>query len=119
MNRTALAVLTVLLGIFGVVAVRVLLKPHSASSRGPHKVTLSWNAAISANPEALRYNVFRSSDNGRTFTQIATKVSGTKYEDLGVEAGATYLYQVSTVDPQNNKESVRTPPVSVTVPGNP
>ena len=115
MNRAALAVLAILVGLFGVVAVRVLLKPQSSWSQVPHKISLSWTApASTANPQQLRYNVYRSADNGQSYTQIATKISGTAFDDVNVEIGKTYFYQVSTVDPLG-RESARTPAASATV----
>ena len=116
MNRSALAVLATLVALFGIVAIRVLLKTAVPTGPAAHRVTLSWHAPASAsNPDLLRYNVYRSSDNGQSYRQIAPTISGTTYEDDRVEAGKTYLYKVSTVD-SRGRESLQTPPVAATIP---
>jgi fibronectin type 3 domain-containing protein len=116
MDRRVLAVLGILVAIFGIVAGSVLLGSRGQSSPVVHKVTLSWRAPASEpNRNALRYKVYRSEDSGQSYQPIAKSIVGTTYEDPDVVAGKNYLYQVTTVNPQG-LESVRTPPVSVTVP---
>ena len=75
-------------------------------------MSLSWTASNS--PNIIAYNVYRGNASSGPFTKVAN-VSGTSFTDTGVQAGATYYYEVTAVD-NANVESAPTSPVSATVP---
>jgi fibronectin type 3 domain-containing protein len=54
------------------------------------KVTLTW----SASPQAVTYNVYRSTVSGQQGTVIGT-VAVTTYVDAAIAAGNTYYYSVT------------------------
>ncbi|HWY31852.1 MAG TPA: hypothetical protein VNX46_13920, partial [Candidatus Acidoferrum sp.] len=70
-------------------------------------VSLSWNSSLGA----TSYNVKRSTSSGGEVT--ITNVSGTSYTDAGLTNGATYYYDVSTVNASG--ESANSSEVNVTL----
>ncbi|WP_281883148.1 fibronectin type III domain-containing protein [Paenibacillus sp. YYML68] len=58
------------------------------------KVDLAWTES----PNALAYNVKRSTTAGGPYTVIASNVTGTTYSDTAVSNGTTYYYVVSAVN---------------------
>lgn len=81
-----------------------------------HYVSLSWTASTTS---GVTYNVFRSSSTGGPYTllttTVATRVSGTTFNDTSVTPGLKYYYVVTAVDGSGN-QSVNSNEASVTVP---
>ena len=75
-----------------------------------HKVTLRWNKA----PHAKSYIVYRRPDRVATYLKLGT-TAGPSYEDLAVEGGQRYCYQVTTVE-SHGRESVPSAEMCVNVP---
>ena len=77
-----------------------------------HKVTLNWQASVSA---VIGYFVYRgTSVNG--LVRLSSSVDpSTSYMDTGVPGGQTYYYAVTAVD-SSNVESTQSSPISVIVP---
>jgi fibronectin type 3 domain-containing protein len=86
-----------------------------AVAAGPgHHVTLTWQAPAQGSA-ALRYNVYRSADSGRSFSQIATRITDTSFVDASVDSGRSYRYFVTSVDQAGN-ESVQSEPSNIKIP---
>jgi fibronectin type 3 domain-containing protein len=72
----------------------------SVSSATSDSITFSWEAAA----EAMGYFVYRSTSSDGVYTKITTSaVTTTSYTNIGLSAGTTYYYKVSTVN--NDRES--------------
>ncbi len=61
-------------------------------------VNLSWNS----NPEAAKYNVYRSVVQGGGYVKVST-TTGTTYTDSSVKNGTTYYYIVRGLDALGNE----------------
>ena len=82
----------------------------------PHSVTLLWHApAQSVDPQAVRYNLYRSTSPGGPYTPVASGVQSLTYKDELVNAGVTYYYVVRSVD-LSGRESGYSEEVKVTIP---
>jgi|GEM_PF-411579 len=84
------------------------------ASAGNMQVALSWTASIGASS----YNVKRSTNNGATYSIIAT-VTGPSYPDTGLLNGTNYYYVVSATNSAGespNSIPVSAQPVSTTPP---
>jgi fibronectin type 3 domain-containing protein len=104
-----------LIALATVVSAALLIAPSRASDT-KHSVTLSWQATADAQSSAaVTYNIYRSADDGHTYTRIATKVSGTKYVDERVEGGKSYRYSITSVDAKG-RESTRSQSIDAKVP---
>ena len=55
-----------------------------------NKVHITWNSVSGA----TRYEVYRASSSGGSYSQIASNVTGTSYDDTSVTAGQHYWYKV-------------------------
>lgn len=75
----------------------------------PHSVTISWTASPSA---VQGYYVYRVSAPAAPVRLNVRVVEGTQYTDHTVEAGQTYNYYVTSVDPKGTESS---PSVNLTV----
>jgi len=65
----------------------------------PHQIHLTWAAPVSSSKPILGYNIYRSSDGGKTFSKRnSSPVVKPDYTDTGVKSGRTYLYVVRSVD---------------------
>ena len=72
-----------------------------------HSVSLTWTASNS--PSIAGYNVYRSTTNGGSYTQInSSLVATTSYTDTNVTAGQTYYYVTTAVDTSNNQSAYST-----------
>jgi hypothetical protein len=81
--------------------------------KNPHSVTINWNA--SASP-VQGYYVYRASPPGTAAKKINVRaVEGTQFTDDTVEAGQSYSYYVTAVDPKGT-ESSPSANIAVTVP---
>ena len=110
LRKRGVLVLGVLL--LGAVAVELYLSraPHS------HSVTLRWHApAGSVKPQAVSYNIYRSTSPGGPYTPVASGVQSPTYKDELVNTGVTYYYVVRSVD-QSGHESGYSEEVKVTIP---
>jgi hypothetical protein len=83
------------------------------TSTGPHTVSLTWTASISAN--VVGYQISRGTTSGGPYTLIGTVGNTTSYTDTTVVSGQTYYYVVAAVDSRNNV-SPYSSPVSAAVP---
>ena len=66
------------------------LRSAKADSAG---ITVSWDTAANA----VTYNVYRTTDAGSSWTQVASSVKGTSYKDTTVKKGVKYGYKVRGV----------------------
>jgi hypothetical protein len=105
----------------GLLAALLILAAGSAGYRlsqksARHTVTLQWQAPSTAQGSPpLRYNIYRSDDDGQSYPCIARRTEGTTYLDVSVKSGKTYSYVVTALD-EKGRESVRSEPIKVTVP---
>jgi fibronectin type 3 domain-containing protein len=76
------------------------------------QIDLTWTAAIGT---VDGYRVERSTNNGTTWTQVATGLTLTSYSDTGLTAGATYWYRVFAYNAQG--DSLASNVASATTPG--
>lgn len=63
------------------------------------KITLSWNPPQNTGGGAVAYNVYRD---GTLLN--AVPLTGTRYEDTGLQAGQSYTYTVKTVNPMGESK---------------
>jgi hypothetical protein len=80
-----------------------------------HAIDLTWDAPSTSPDPVAGYNVFRSIDNGTSFTKVNSSGAQTDYTDSDVQSGATYIYQVTSVD-ASGTESSPSNQISLTVP---
>ena len=66
------------------------MRSAKADSAG---ITVSWDTAANA----VTYNVYRTTDAGSSWTQVASSVKGTSYKDTTVKKGVKYGYKVRGV----------------------
>ena len=66
------------------------MRSAKADSAG---ITVSWDTAANA----VTYNVYRTTDAGSSWTQVASSVKGTSYKDTTVQKGVKYGYKVRGV----------------------
>ena len=66
------------------------MRSAKADSAG---ITVSWDTAANA----VTYNVYRTTDAGSSWTQVASSVKGSSYKDTTVQKGTTYAYTVRGV----------------------
>jgi fibronectin type 3 domain-containing protein len=63
-----------------------------------YEVQLSWTAPASSADPVVSYNVYRSTGGGSYQKVNAAVNTPTTYTDTTVQSGATYNYQVTSVD---------------------
>ena len=81
-----------------------------------HEIDLTWDAPSSSADPVAGYNVYRSTDGGGTFSKVNSSPDGqVDYTDTAVQSGATYVYEVKSVD-ANGVESGASNQISLTVP---
>ncbi len=88
----------------------------SASGSGSHQVTLIWDAPNSSSDPVVGYDIYRATGGSSTY-QFLNSLTGTQttYIDTNVQANATYVYYVTSVD----SSSVQSPSsnlVTATIP---
>ncbi len=66
----------------------------SATAVSSSQINLSWSAASGA----TSYNVKRSTTSGGPYTTVQTGVTGTSFNNTGLNASTTYYYVVSAVN---------------------
>jgi fibronectin type 3 domain-containing protein len=70
-----------------------------AKSRAQHKIHLQWNAPAQLSEAMTGYNIYRSSDGGKSFEKVnKSPVAKPEYDDRAVQRGVTYIYVVKSVD---------------------
>ncbi|MFW6210879.1 MAG: hypothetical protein ACOC4H_02035, partial [bacterium] len=73
---------------------------------GKKDVSLQWAAAQNGTYEVSRYNVFRSTDNGGTYTLLAETAAGVReYTDTETNWGMRYVYSVRAEDTGGNTDA--------------
>lgn len=92
--------------VFGISTVRlprpvvsVIAASHTDADvpRVRHSVTLSWNACAST---VIGYNVYRGGTSGGPYTRLNSSVDIlTTFTDSTAQAGGSYYYVVTSVDP--------------------
>ena len=79
----------------------------------PHSVTINWTASVTP---VQGYYVYRASPPGTTANKLNVRViEGTAFTDTTVDAGQSYSYYVTAVDPKGT-ESNPSANIAVTVP---
>jgi fibronectin type 3 domain-containing protein len=64
-----------------------------------YSISLNWDAPSGSTDPVAGYNVYRSTDGGASFTKLnASPDSQADYSDTTVQSGASYVYQVTSVD---------------------
>ena len=64
-----------------------------------HSISLNWDAPSGSTDPVAGYNVYRSTDGGASFTKLNTSPdTQADYSDTTVQSGASYVYQVTSVD---------------------
>ncbi|MBN1766242.1 MAG: hypothetical protein JW860_13360 [Sedimentisphaerales bacterium] len=72
-----------------------------AAMAGDGSVDLDWND--NSEPDLSHYNMYRSTTSGSGYSQIATDVSGSSYDDNTAANGTTYYYVVTAVDTEDSE----------------
>jgi Abnormal spindle-like microcephaly-assoc'd, ASPM-SPD-2-Hydin len=80
-----------------------------------HEVDLSWSAPTSSPDPVAGYNVYRSTGTGSFVLINSSPDSAAVYVDNTVVSGASYTYQITSVD-SSGVESVPSNQVAVTIP---
>jgi hypothetical protein len=81
-----------------------------------HEIDLAWNAPSSSADPVAGYNVYRSTNGGGSFTKLnPSPDSQVAYTDSAVQSGATYTYEIKSVD-ANGVESTPSNQITLTVP---
>lgn len=109
MKRLTVAIVTVAAA-FAVGSYFYPARSDQSQAPAPHKVTLRWNKA----PHAKSYIVYRRPERVATYLKLGTTVEPA-YEDLAVEAGQRYCYQITTVE-THGRESGPSVEMCVNVP---
>ena len=69
----------------------------------PHSVSLTWNPSTST---VAGYNLYRGTQSGGPYSRMnSTLLSGTSYDDSGVQSGRNYFYVSTAVDASNNESA--------------
>jgi fibronectin type 3 domain-containing protein len=101
MNQLRSHIFLTLLSFASIGTILAGCRKHSASApesqRKGHLVTIAWDAS----PSSVKgYNVYRATKSGGPYIRLAlTPASMTRYTDTAVEAGHSYFYVVTSVDP--------------------
>ena len=70
----------------------------SAGGSSSHQVTLSWDAPSSSSDPVVGYDIYRATS-GATYELLNSSTDAqTTYIDTNVQANATYVYYVTSVD---------------------
>lgn len=64
-----------------------------------HTIHLTWHPPAHSRDPVAGYNVYRSSDGGKSFSKLnSSPVTKPEYHDVRIRPGTTYLYFVKSVD---------------------
>jgi hypothetical protein len=80
-----------------------------------HEVDLSWDAPASSPDPVAGYNIYRATGTGSLVLINSSPDSTVAYVDSTVVSGATYSYEVKSVD-SSGLESVASNEITVTIP---
>jgi fibronectin type 3 domain-containing protein len=70
----------------------------TGTAAATYEVELSWDAPTSSSDPVAGYHIYRASSTG-TYALLNSSVNApTTYSDTTVQAGATYNYEVKSVD---------------------
>jgi hypothetical protein len=70
---------------------------------GSHSVSLTWDPSTST---VSGYNLYRGTQSGGPYSRMnSSLLSGTSYDDSGVQSGRNYFYVSTAVDASNNESS--------------
>jgi hypothetical protein len=87
-----------------------------AGERRHHFIHLAWHPPVKSPKPVTGYNVYRSSDGGKSFKKLnALPVRKPEYADWRVRHRMTYLYFVKSVD-KEREESGPSNRIQLTVP---
>jgi hypothetical protein len=87
-----------------------------AGARRHHTIHLNWHAPVNSPKRVVGYNIYRSSDGGKSFKKRnPSPIRKTEYNDLWVRHGSTYFYFVKSVD-KKGVESRPSNTIQLTVP---
>jgi hypothetical protein len=93
-----------------------LLERLHAGTTKHHEIHLRWNAPSNSSDPVVGYNIYRSSDGGRTFSRLNSSPDARPdYNDRTVANGSSYIYMVKSVD-KNGIESGPSNRIRLTVP---
>jgi fibronectin type 3 domain-containing protein len=71
----------------------------SGSGSRSHQVTLSWDAPSSSSDPVVGYDIYRATSGGSTYELLNSSTDAqTTYVDTNVQANASYVYYVTSVD---------------------
>ncbi len=92
------------------------LSGTGASTSGSHQVALSWDAPSSSSDPVVGYDIYRSTGGSSTY-QLLDSSADTQatYVDTNVQASATYVYYVTSVD-SSGVQSTASNLVTATIP---
>lgn len=77
----------------------------TGSSAGSYQVGLTWDAPSNSADPVAGYNIYRATSSG-SYQLLNTSVNPpTSYTDNNVQSGATYKYEVMSVDAEGNESS--------------
>ena len=68
-------------------------------------VQLTWTASVTP---SVTYKVYRSESQNGSYTNIASGVAATLYNDRHVQRRHSYWYELSAVDASNNESALTT-----------
>jgi fibronectin type 3 domain-containing protein len=80
-----------------------------------HQVNLNWDAPTSSPDPVAGFNIYRSSGSGSFVLVNSSPDTAVVYVDNAVVSGASYNYQVTSVD-YSGVESVPSNQITVTIP---
>jgi hypothetical protein len=80
-----------------------------------HQVDLSWDAPASSPDPVAGYNIYRATGSGSFALINSSPDSALTYVDSTVVSGATYSYEVTSVD-SSGQQSVASNQITVTIP---
>lgn len=86
---------------------------QASYSEDTKTVSLQWNAASG---DDVVYHLYRKSSSDEQYVKLLSDLQVTNAEDIGVFAGQTYTYYVTSSSKDNPDESARSNEVSVTIP---
>src|ERR1035437_5367512 len=95
-----------------ILRVFALILLSSVSAFAQHSVTLSCTPSVSI---VIGYNVYRSTNNGSTYTKLTTiPVTACAYVDAAVQGGIKYVYVMTALS--SSSESIYSNAAAVTIP---
>jgi endoglucanase len=75
----------------------------TATAAGSSQIDLDWDD--NSEPDLHSYNVYRSTNSGGPYDQVASGVTQSAHSDTGLSASTTYYYVVTAVDTSSNESA--------------